>query len=67
MARKALSSREIIRQLKSDGWAEIRTSGSHHHFRHAVKPGLVTVPHPKRTLPKGTIRGTERQAGITFK
>ena len=29
----------------------VRTKGSHHQFRHPVRAGLVTVPHPRRDLP----------------
>ena len=38
--------------------------GSHHHYKHPVKKGLVTVPHPKRTLPVGTIKNIMKQAGL---
>ena len=58
-----VSSREIIRRLKRDGWIVVRTKGSHIQFRHPAKPGLVTVPHPKRDLPAGTLRSIFRQAG----
>jgi predicted RNA binding protein YcfA (HicA-like mRNA interferase family) len=59
-----MDSREIIRGLKADGWVLVRTKGSHHQFRHPSKPGLVTVPHPKRDLPTGTVRSILRQAGM---
>ena len=59
-----LSSRELIRILKDDGWIIARTRGSHLHFKHPTKPGLVTVPHPERDLPRGTVRNIFKQAGI---
>jgi len=59
-----MDSRDVIRGLKADGWVLVRTKGSHHQFRHASKPGLVTVPHPKRDLPVGTVRSIFRQAGM---
>jgi len=59
-----MDSREVIRRLKADGWVLVRTKGSHHQFRHATKRGLVTVPHPKRDLPLGTVRSILRQAGM---
>jgi predicted RNA binding protein YcfA (HicA-like mRNA interferase family) len=59
-----MDSREIIRRLKADGWVLVRTKGSHHQFRHASKTALVTVPHPKRDLPIGTVRSIFRQAGL---
>jgi len=59
-----MDSREIIRRLRADGWVLARTKGSHHQFRHSSKTGLVTVPHPKRDLPIGTVRSIFRQAGM---
>ena len=50
---KVHSSREIIRQLQDDGWFKVRVTGSHHHFKHALKMGIVTVPHPKKEIGKG--------------
>src|SRR5262245_46820058 len=43
-----VTSAEVIRALRADGWTLARVKGSHHHFRHPTKPGIVTVPHPRR-------------------
>ncbi len=59
-----MNSKEIIRMIEADGWQLVRTKGSHHHFKHSVKKGLVTVPHPKRTIPRGTISNILKQAGL---
>jgi predicted RNA binding protein YcfA (HicA-like mRNA interferase family) len=59
-----VSSREVIRRLREDGWEEVAQKGSHVQFKHPTKPGRVTVPHPERDLPIGTLRSIERQAGI---
>lgn len=59
-----MDSREIIKALEADGWEHRRTTGSHWHFRHPSKPGLVTIPHPKRDLPAGTVKAIERQSGL---
>jgi predicted RNA binding protein YcfA (HicA-like mRNA interferase family) len=48
-----VTSADVIRALKRDGWSEVRAKGSHHHFKHPTKPGIVTVPHPKRTSHAG--------------
>jgi predicted RNA binding protein YcfA (HicA-like mRNA interferase family) len=45
-----MNSAEVVKLIQTDGWRLIRISGSHHHFRHAVKPRLVTIPHPKKDL-----------------
>ncbi|GAB7079125.1 type II toxin-antitoxin system HicA family toxin [Megalodesulfovibrio paquesii] len=62
-----MHSREIIRRLEADGWQVIQTSGSHWQFKHPEKPGRVTVPHPKRDVPAGTLRSIERQAGLRLR
>jgi predicted RNA binding protein YcfA (HicA-like mRNA interferase family) len=62
----SLSSREIIEQLRADDWVEVRRTGSHRQFRHPVKPGTVTVQHPRKDVPHGTRRSIERQAGRRF-
>ncbi len=59
-----LNSKDIIKMIEADGWQLIRAKGSHHHFKHPVKKGLVTIPHPKRTLPKGTVANILKQAGL---
>ena len=62
-----MNSREIIRKLKADGWVHVRTKGSHYQFRHPDKGGLVTVPHPKKDFPIGTLKAIMKQAGWSRK
>ena len=62
-----MNSREIIRQLREDGWFEVNQVGSHMQFKHPTKPGRVTVPHPKRDMPVGTLKSIEKQAQIKLK
>lgn len=59
-----MDSREIIKALKKDGWAEVAKKGSHAQFKHPTKKGRVTVPHPKKDLPVGTVKSIEKQSGI---
>lgn len=59
-----MNSRDLIKTLQADGWYLIRTTGSHHHFKHDQKKGLVTVPHPKKDLPKGTVKSILKQAKL---
>jgi predicted RNA binding protein YcfA (HicA-like mRNA interferase family) len=59
-----MKSAEVVKLIHADGWQLVRIAGSHHHFRRAVKPGLVTVPHPKRDLPPGTLNSILKQAGL---
>jgi predicted RNA binding protein YcfA (HicA-like mRNA interferase family) len=57
-------SREVIRKLEAHGWYEVRQTGSHRQFRHTARPGLVTVPHPKKELPIGTLKSISRASGV---
>jgi len=59
-----LSSRKIIQVLEADGWEQVHQKGSHVQFRHPVKKGRVTVPHPKKDLALGAIRSIEMQSGL---
>ena len=57
-------SRDIICEIEADGWRFIGASGSHHHFKHPMKPGKVTIPHPRRDLHPKTVKSIYRQAGL---
>ncbi|QTF92431.1 type II toxin-antitoxin system HicA family toxin [Halomonas sp. BM-2019] len=59
-----MKSADLIKELEADGWRLDRIKGSHHHFRHPRKPGTITVPHPKKDLKTGLIRGIRKQAGL---
>jgi predicted RNA binding protein YcfA (HicA-like mRNA interferase family) len=62
-----MQSRQVIEALEADGWREVAHKGSHVQFKHPTKPGRVTVPHPKRDIPIGTLRSIEKQAGIRLR
>ncbi|HYD99936.1 MAG TPA: type II toxin-antitoxin system HicA family toxin [Alphaproteobacteria bacterium] len=62
-----MDSRTVIKAIEADGWRQVRVTGSHHHYRHPTKPGTVTVPHPKKDLPAGTLRSIAKQAGIDLR
>jgi predicted RNA binding protein YcfA (HicA-like mRNA interferase family) len=62
-----MNTREIIKRLREDGWYEVNHVGSHEQFKHPTKKGRVTVPHPNRDLPIGTLRSIEKQAGIRLR
>jgi len=62
-----VNSREVIRALEAAGWSEVARKGSHLQFRHPSRPGRVTVPHPKRELPIGTLRSIEKQSGVKLR
>ncbi|EMC7769100.1 type II toxin-antitoxin system HicA family toxin [Acinetobacter baumannii] len=59
-----MKSLDLIKMIEADAWYEVRVSGSHHHFKHPTKKGLVTIPHPKKDLPNGTVKSILKQAGL---
>ncbi|MEO5917666.1 MAG: type II toxin-antitoxin system HicA family toxin [Luteolibacter sp.] len=58
-----VTSRDIIARLKAGGWVLANVRGSHHQYKHPEQVGRVTVPHPKKDFPKGTLRSIFTQAG----
>jgi predicted RNA binding protein YcfA (HicA-like mRNA interferase family) len=62
-----MDSRIVLAVLKAAGWQPVAHEGSHVQLKHPDKPGRVTVPHPKRDLPLGTLKGIERQVGIKLR
>ena len=59
-----MTSAQVIALLESDGWFLVSTRGSHRQYKHPEKKGRVTVPHPKKDLPLGTLRQMYKQAGL---
>lgn len=55
--------RRLIKRLQAEGWTLHHVKGSHHQFKHPRRPDKITVPHPRKDLPTGTLRSIFRQAG----
>ena len=58
-----MNSKEIIRRLLQEGWVRDGGQGSHQRFVHPDRPGHVTVPHPRKDFPYGTLKAIFAQAG----
>jgi len=57
--------REAINMIEANGWYLSRTRGSHRHYKHPAKPGIVTIAgHPNIDIPKGTLNSILKQAGL---
>jgi predicted RNA binding protein YcfA (HicA-like mRNA interferase family) len=63
---RGVSSAEVIRRLVANGWMLARSKGSHHHYKHPTNPNLVTVPHPRKDIPAGTLKSIERASGVSM-
>ncbi len=57
--------REAIRLVRRHGWELDRIRGSHRQYRHAEKPGTVTIAGKmSKDLAPGTWNSILKQAGI---
>lgn len=61
-----MNSRELIVLLEKEGWRKVSQKGSHVQFKHLYRDSRVTVPHPKKDLPKGTLKSIFRQMDYSF-
>jgi predicted RNA binding protein YcfA (HicA-like mRNA interferase family) len=61
---RTMRSADLVRELKTAGWALDRGRGSHHVFKHPARPGHVVVPHPKKDLGVGLVAAIRKQAGL---
>ena len=56
--------REIEKILLDDGWYQGTQKGSHHQYKHPMKPGKVTIPEHGGDLNMDTVKSIKKQAGI---
>jgi len=57
--------REVIQLLERHGWREMRSKGSHRHFKHPEQAYLITVPgHDGKELAPGTLNAILKRAGL---
>ncbi|WP_026879487.1 type II toxin-antitoxin system HicA family toxin [Ignatzschineria larvae DSM 13226] len=61
-----MNSKALIQLLQNDGWYFVASKGSHYQYKHPYKKGRVTIPHPKKDLPIGTVKSILKQAGLQF-
>ncbi|WP_288777403.1 type II toxin-antitoxin system HicA family toxin [uncultured Sneathia sp.] len=61
-----MSSKEIIKILKKNGWYFVASNGSHFHYKHAIILGKVTVPHPRKDIDIKTLESISKHSGIKF-
>lgn len=61
-----MNSREVLKILKKNGWEKVSQRGSHIQLKHPEIKGRVTVAHPTKDIPTGTLKSIEEQSGIKF-
>ena len=50
--------------IEKAGWELTSVRGSHHVFRHPIKPGHISVPHPRKDFGKGLAQKLMKLAGL---
>jgi len=61
---KRYASKELIKIIEDDGWYLVRCTGSHHHYKHDIKKGIVTIEHPRKDMTPKTAGTILKQAGL---
>jgi len=65
MGQMPLKVREVIRLLQRHGWVEMRSRGSHRHFKHPDHKLVITVPgQDGRELSPGTLHAILKLPGL---
>jgi predicted RNA binding protein YcfA (HicA-like mRNA interferase family) len=59
-----MDSRTVMRLIEAEGWRFKEAQGSHHQFKHPERSGRVTVQHPGKDIPIGTLKKIEQQSGV---
>jgi predicted RNA binding protein YcfA (HicA-like mRNA interferase family) len=50
-----MNSAELIKRLEKAGWMLRGVKGSHHVYVHPIKPGHISIPHPRKDLGQGLL------------
>jgi predicted RNA binding protein YcfA (HicA-like mRNA interferase family) len=57
--------RDLIKKIEQDGWYQVSQEGSHRQYKHALKPGKVTVSgHPGEDIHPKTLSSMLKQAEL---
>jgi predicted RNA binding protein YcfA (HicA-like mRNA interferase family) len=57
--------RDVIKLIEKDGWYLVATKDSHRQYKHAEKPGRVTIAgHLNDDLAPGTLNSVFKQAQL---
>ena len=60
-----MTSADLVKLLKSNGWQEVRQKGSHLVLKHEQNPDNLSVPmHGKKDVPPGLLNALLKKAGI---
>lgn len=50
-----MKAKDVEKFILNDGWKLHSIQGSHHHYKHDIKQGKVTIAFHSGDIPKGTL------------
>lgn len=59
-----MTAKDLLKELRKDGWVEVGQRGSHLSLKHPIKKGKVTLPMHSGDLAAGTLNSILKQAGL---
>ena len=59
-----LDSRKMAKVLKQHGWKHVRTTGDHMIFKHDNIDQIISLPHSRKDIAKGTLKNILKIAGL---
>lgn len=59
-----MTAKDLLKELRKDGWVEVGQRGSHLSLKHPIKQGKVTLPIHSGDLAPGTLNSILKQAGL---
>lgn len=60
--------KKIDKKLRSNGWYQVRTKGSHHMYKHENFSACISVPnHGNESISTGVIKSLERITGLSLR
>ncbi|KMJ45128.1 hypothetical protein AB204_10540 [Xenorhabdus khoisanae] len=59
-----MSSDDLIKKIKANGWTLVRINGSHHVFEKSGEPLPLVIPHPRKDIAVGTLNKLLKQAKL---
>ena len=59
-----MSSDELIKLLKANGWVLVSSKGDHFTFKHPNYAKIITITHPRKDMKKGLLHSILKTAKL---
>lgn len=62
-----MDSKGVIKRLEQAGWELRNVTGDHHNFKKDGAFFIISVQHPRKDIPIGTLKQIERKSGVKLR